>query len=76
MTIKDLKELIKDWPEIDSNGLPTEVWLESGDMLSSACMQYSKLNVRTKEDGTDCYDLLLEFTDDHYWEDRLTIPFN
>ena len=35
LTVKELKNAIKDWPEINVNGEPTEVWIETGLGLSS-----------------------------------------
>ena len=36
LTVRELKEFIKDWPEIDSNGNPTEVWVEIGEGVSAS----------------------------------------
>lgn len=60
MTVKKLKEIIKDWPEERGDGEDTEVWIETGLMLSSQVVNWSKLNVRVDENGKDSYDLLLE----------------
>lgn len=35
MTIKELKAAINEWPELDSNGEPNNVWVETGAGLSS-----------------------------------------
>lgn len=43
MTVKDLKEILKDWPDIKRNGEFAEVWLETGLMLSSQATNYSRL---------------------------------
>jgi len=43
MTVKQLKEILKDWPETKENGEPTEVWLETGLMLSSQASNFSRL---------------------------------
>ena len=43
MTIKELKEIIKDWPETTKDGEPTEVWIETGLMLGSPVTNYSRL---------------------------------
>ncbi len=51
MTVKELKDILKDWPDIAENGRPTEVWLETGLMLSSQVSNYSRLGIA---------DLLLE----------------
>ena len=52
MTVKELKELIKDWPEEDPYGESNEVWIETGKMLSSPVIEAAPLNYRrniTKE---------------------------
>jgi len=43
MTIKELKEILKDWPDIHEDGEPTEVWIETGLELSSQVINYSRL---------------------------------
>ena len=57
MTVKELKEIIKDWPEVDGNGEPTEVWINSGKGLSSIANSAVKLNTRinieTKQEWSD-----------------------
>ena len=35
LTIKELKSLVAAWPEIDEEGNPTLVWVETGNGLSS-----------------------------------------
>jgi hypothetical protein len=47
MTVRDLKELIKDWPETDKYGEPAEVWVETTPGLSSPVRLATTLN------GTD-----------------------
>ena len=59
MTVKELKLLIQDWPEEGRDGDPTEVWITTGENLSSPCVSSDRLNVRTDESGTVSYDLLL-----------------
>jgi hypothetical protein len=44
ITVKELKEFIKDWPEVDDNGDPYEVWFQTGRGLSSVCTEVCKLN--------------------------------
>ena len=44
MTVKDLKDAIKDWPEVDDNGDQLEVWLGK-DGLSNQCVEITPLNV-------------------------------
>jgi hypothetical protein len=59
MTVTALKEQIRDWPETDTNGKPTEVWIETSQNLTSPCDEISPLNKRTKQDGTTTSDLCL-----------------
>lgn len=44
LTVKELKELIKDWPETNSLGEPTEVWFEDEKCESSRVRQVWPLN--------------------------------
>lgn len=47
LTVKELKELIKDWPEVNSStGEPTEVWVGVGRNLSSPVTEVWPLNKR------------------------------
>jgi hypothetical protein len=50
ITIKQLKEFIKDWPEEDQYGNPTEVWISSGKNLSSIAVAVCALNKRSGSD--------------------------
>lgn len=59
LTVTELKNHIKDWPEIDAMGEPTEVWLETGNGLTSQCRSIELLNYRLMEDGSPTSDLLL-----------------
>lgn len=61
LTVAELKRHIANWPEIDTSGEPTEVWIQSGDMLSRQCVAIEVLNLRTKEDGTETSDLLFSY---------------
>jgi len=45
VTIKELKELIKDWPEEYKNGDPTEVWIETDQRTSNVCKAVWPLNL-------------------------------
>lgn len=58
LTVTQLKELIKDWPEVNHCGEPTEVWITTGDCLSSPCLQVELLNVR-EDAGKTSADILL-----------------
>jgi hypothetical protein len=51
MTVKDLKESIKDWPEFDENGDPCEVWIETMDGRSNQAVSICALNKNESEDG-------------------------
>ena len=45
ITIRQLKEFIKDWPEIDPyNGEEFELWVETSDGLSSPVQSVVRLN--------------------------------
>ena len=57
VTVAELKAMIADWPEIDAMGEPTEVWLETGQNLTSPCNEVCPLNYRIREDGTPTSDL-------------------
>jgi hypothetical protein len=59
MTVKELKEIIKDWPEMDKYGDPTEVWVGHNDNLSSPVRELWILN-HDKCDGQESADLLLK----------------
>lgn len=55
ITIKQLKDFIKDWPECDDDGTPYEVWIGDGTGLSTVAWSIYKLNE---------YDILLDISDD------------
>jgi|AGFS01.1.fsa_nt_gi hypothetical protein len=59
MTVRELKELIKDWPEERADGTPTEVWLGDAAGYSNAAIEISTLNL----DENDCSDVLIS----HGW---------
>lgn len=46
MSVKELKELVKDWPEVNRDGDPTEVWIDDGRGLTNIVMDFSPLNLR------------------------------
>jgi hypothetical protein len=60
LTVKELKTIIKDWPEVNRDGQPTGVWIETGEMLSSQVVIIVPLNKRIIEDGSYCADILFE----------------
>ena len=44
LTVKELKKLIKHWAEKDANGNDNEVWIETGNGLSSVVTEVVRLN--------------------------------
>ena len=44
LTVKQLKEYVKDLPELDSSGDPAEVWMQSGVNESCQVMGLCRLN--------------------------------
>lgn len=44
LTVKELKALISDWPELDAMGELSEVWIATGQNLSSPVIEVSQLN--------------------------------
>lgn len=65
ITVAQLKEYIASWPEVDLNGDPTEVWLETGKNLSSVARFVVPLNVRTTKEGFTA-DIILEPSEEVY----------
>lgn len=59
MKVRELKELIKDWPEKDDFGEDCEVWIGEGH-VSNAVKHAYPLNPKQKDDGGVSCDLLLE----------------
>jgi hypothetical protein len=63
LTVKELKELMKDWPEEDEFGEPCEVWLETSDGHSNIVKHVIPLNRRVFDDNvTFSADLLLGYS--------------
>lgn len=59
MTVAALKAIIKDWPERNAyTGEENEVWISTGDCLTSYCGSAEMLNYREHE-GEKWADLLL-----------------
>ncbi len=56
MTVKELKEIIKDWPEYDQYGEPSEVWMETGQGLSSPVVCAIQLNSTDIEFASAAFD--------------------
>jgi len=60
LTVRELKDAIKDWPEINEHtGEECEVWLTTGDSLTSIATGITPLNKRNN-DGIDSADILFE----------------
>lgn len=59
LSVKELKELVKDWPELDRVGEPNTVWVEHDNGLSSPIKMFAPLNLRTLDDGTKTADIIL-----------------
>ena len=58
LTVAELKELIKDWPETNEDGDPTEVWVDNLQGFTNQAKSVSPLNKRKHEDQTESADLL------------------
>ncbi len=60
LSVKQLKELIKDWPETNQDGEPTEVWMALEDGSSKPVSEIAPLNVREDDSGNVTADLIFE----------------
>jgi len=61
MTVKELKNLIATWPEVNEDtGEDCEVWLENVDGCSNIITEVWPLNMRELDDGTMVADILLK----------------
>lgn len=58
LTVKQLKGIIKDWPETNDMGEPCEVWMETGRGLSSPVSTVWPLNKRVADQGAHVADIL------------------
>ena len=59
LTIRQLKEVIKDWPEVNEyTGQECEVWITTGEGLSSPCVELEPLNRRLDDEKVSA-DILL-----------------
>jgi hypothetical protein len=59
LTVRELKQLIRDWPEVDEyTGEDREVWLGTGEGYSSPARSVWELNVR-EDNGVRSADILL-----------------
>lgn len=52
MTVTELKEMVRDWPETDEFGEPCEVWLCDRQGLSNQAIMATPLNMRQSGDKT------------------------
>lgn len=59
LTVKELKELIKDWPEKNQYAEDCEVWVEIGKGLRSPVTLVSPLNIKN-DDGIISADIIFE----------------
>lgn len=60
MTVAELKEMVRDWPETDEYGDPCEVWLGDGCGFSNQAKLASPLNMRRNHNDTMLWaDILL-----------------
>jgi len=46
LTVAELKRVLEAWPDTDNYGLPTEVWIETGENLSSPVNSIWPLNAQ------------------------------
>ena len=60
MTVRELKEMIKDWPETNQYGEDCEVWIETGRNISSSVTTAGPLNMREDEGGNISADFILK----------------
>ena len=44
MKIKELKELLKEWPDFNEDGEPSEIWIETDNLISNEVESFSLLN--------------------------------
>lgn len=61
LTVRDLKRIIKDWPEEDENGELTEVWVGKHEGWSQMVIEVSSLNKRVSDGGKKWADIILEY---------------
>lgn len=44
LTVKDLKNIIQNWPDCDQYGEDFEIWIDNNDGTSSVCTGVYRLN--------------------------------
>ena len=59
MTVRELKAMIKGWPEINQDGEECEVWVQTGRGISSPVTIAGPLNLREDESGNRTADFIL-----------------
>lgn len=59
MTVSDLKRIINDWPEYNSEGEPTEVWIGPDAGFSHSVRSIYPLDIKTDENGNKTADIIL-----------------
>lgn len=64
ITVAELKQIIKDWPEQNELGQPCEVWISTGEMLSCPCVSAGILNKREGDRGIVVADIILSPSDE------------
>ncbi len=61
MTVKQLKDMVRDWPEQNDAGEDNEVWVGSiGKGFTNQVVSICPLNLRYNENGNPTADILLE----------------
>lgn len=60
LTVKELKELIKDWPETDEFGDPTVVTISGNEFIDERVLSVWPVSVRTDDNGNNVYSLSLD----------------
>ncbi len=58
MTVAELKEAIKDWPNLNEDGEPNEVWVD-GNGYSNRSYGIWPLNKRIDANGNEFADIIL-----------------
>ena len=58
--MKQLKETILNWPELDRDDEPSQVWIGSGKNTSRPAFEICILNLRELDEGGRTADLLID----------------
>ena len=58
LTVRELKELIKEWPETDDVNGDCEVWIDNKDGTSSPVHSIWPLNLREQDNGEYSSDII------------------